>query len=576
MEKDIVTYRQAMDDFRKARTKSAMQRFWAGIKGKSLDLLPYDEISSKLNAVSQTDRGLQVVRLQDIIGSVGRTDDFDRNFLPLRDSDLHRWASVKTLMTSPLAPGLPPVHLYKIGDVYFVLDGNHRVSISKQMGLEDIEAYVTELKTRVPISSSVSPEELILKASYAQYLEESKLDLILPGVDFMLTQVEEYPLLKEHIAVHQYYMGLELGRDVPYEEAVAHWYDNVYLPVISIIESSGLRDTFPTLTVTDLYLWVLDQQSRLQEDMGIPIRTENALDFAAQMSGANPKPGSNRAEQIIEDVVQSQEGPAYEEEFASLLQADCLIRDVLVALSDADPGLEALKQAILVNRCPDGNIRGLHIFPTDEAANTEKTNELQAKFDARLAEAGAQGKLLTIAGDVTRLLTAHSLLSDLLVLKLTYPPSGGFLDRTGSGLVEILRKAHRPVMVVPDIAQEMTSLMLLYDGSPKGKEALYLASYFTARYQNKLTVLTLEDSTGVKAEAIAFAVEYLQKLKLAYTYIVETGNDLTSAVLSRLEENQISTVVMGGYGGTSFLGRVFGTQVDQLLGRVRVPVLICQ
>ena len=184
--------------------------------------------------------------------------------------------------------------------------------------------------------------------------------------------------------------------------------------------------------------------------------------------------------------------------------------------------------------------------------------------------------MLTIAGDVTRLLTAHSLLSDLLVLKLTYPPSGGFLDRTGSGLVEILRKAHRPVMVVPDIAQEMTSLMLLYDGSPKGKEALYLASYFTARYQNKLTVLTLEDSTGVKAEAIAFAVEYLQKLKLAYTYIVETGNDLTSAVLSRLEENQISTVVMGGYGGTSFLGRVFGTQVDQLLGRVRVPVLICQ
>ena len=118
MEKDIVTYRQAMDDFRKARTKSAMQRFWAGIKGKSLDLLTYDEISSKLKAVSQTDRGLQVVRLQDIIGSVGRTDDFDRNFLPLRDSDLHRWASVKTLMTSPLAPGLPPVHLYNIGDVY--------------------------------------------------------------------------------------------------------------------------------------------------------------------------------------------------------------------------------------------------------------------------------------------------------------------------------------------------------------------------------------------------------------------------------------------------------------------------
>ena len=89
---DPNTYRQALDDFRRARSKAAMRRFWAGIRGRSLDLLPYDEISTKLRAVSQADRGLQEVPLDKVVGSVSRIQDFDRNFLPLRDDDIYRWA----------------------------------------------------------------------------------------------------------------------------------------------------------------------------------------------------------------------------------------------------------------------------------------------------------------------------------------------------------------------------------------------------------------------------------------------------------------------------------------------------
>jgi len=96
MEKDVTTYQKALDDFKKARSKAALQRFWAGIRGKSLDLLPYDEISAKLKAFNKVDRGLQSVRLKDIVGSVGRNEDFDRNFSPLNDADIIRWASVKT------------------------------------------------------------------------------------------------------------------------------------------------------------------------------------------------------------------------------------------------------------------------------------------------------------------------------------------------------------------------------------------------------------------------------------------------------------------------------------------------
>ena len=205
---DPNTYRQALEDFRRARSKAAMQRFWAGIQGRSLDLLPYDEISTKLRAVSQTDRGLQQVPLKDIVGSVSRLQDFDRNFLPLRDDDIYRWAGVKTAMTSPHSTGVPPISLYQIGDAYFVLDGNHRVSIAKEMGMETIEAYVTEIKTKVPISSNLTSDELILKTAYVNFLEDTQIDHFLPGVDFSLHLVENYPLLKEHITVHQYYMGI--------------------------------------------------------------------------------------------------------------------------------------------------------------------------------------------------------------------------------------------------------------------------------------------------------------------------------------------------------------------------------
>ena len=71
-------------------------------------------------------------------------------------------------MTSPFTHGVPPVSLYKIG-MYFVLDGNHRVSIAKEMGLDTIEAFVTEVKTKVALSSSFTLEELVEKAAQADF-----------------------------------------------------------------------------------------------------------------------------------------------------------------------------------------------------------------------------------------------------------------------------------------------------------------------------------------------------------------------------------------------------------------------
>lgn len=577
MEKDVTTYQKALDDFKKARSKAALQRFWAGIRGKSLDLLPYDEISAKLKAFNKVDRGLQSVRLKDIVGSVGRNEDFDRNFSPLNDADIIRWASVKTAMTSLNSTGLPPVSLYKIGDAYFVLDGNHRVSIAREMGLDMIEAYVTELYTRVPVSASITPEELQNKATYVEFLEQTRLDLIIPGVDFSLSRADTYPLLAEHIDVHRYYMGQEQAREIPYEEAALDWYEKVYQPVVEMINSSGLREEFPRLTVTDLYLWVLDQQSILQEALGIPIRTGHAAEYMALQEGKTIKASGSQTEQHFEDTVFSgREQAAPDLPLTAEDPEGCLFRDILVAIGDHDDYWSALEQAILINRCPSGHVRGLHVISPSDLLGEEEHRKMEMRFEERLAAVGMGGKLLIVSGDITGQISEHSLLSDLLVLHLAFPPSGNILDRLTSGIGTILRGARRPILIVKDQAQPLDRLLVVYNGSPKSREALFVSAYLAGRYGARLWLLTLDDGSPDLETEMSYAKTYLRKLNLDYEYILRKDGNLADATLEEAAANGATAILIGGYSGNSLFDRLFGSNIESLLQKTKLPVLICQ
>lgn len=567
---DVNTYRQALDDFRRARSKAAMQRFWAGIRGRSLDLLPYDEISTKLRAVSRTDRGIKQVPLKDIIGSVNRIQDFDRNFLPLRDDDIYRWAGVKTAMTSPMATGVPPVSLYQIGDVYFVLDGNHRVSIAKEMGMETIEAYVTEIKTKVPISSTLTSDELIQKAAYVNFLEDTKIDQILPGVDFSLHLIENYPLLKEHINVHQYYMGIEKNRPVSFEEAVRHWYETVYSPVTAIIESSGLHHALRDLTVTDLYLWLLDQQNALQSDLGIELKPENVLDYAADKEGIKSGSGWSPAEEQIMQILLKGD-----DQYQNPYQ-DCLFEHVAVALSEDDPDWIALEQAILVDRCPNTAIRGVHVKSPGTQKSAEEMDLYRQRFDQRLSEAGMRGKFFLREGEPASALLEFSLLSDLLVLKLSHPPAASLMDRISHGIITILQQSRRPVLFVKEKPLAISSILLPFNGGQHSKEALYIAAYYAARGGCKLHLLLVMKGLDQDEVNRYYARTYLERLGVKAEYHQVSSESLTADVVSLAESLSVSTLIMGGYENTSVLDRVFRQTIDEILAQVPVPVMICQ
>ena len=145
----------AIEDFQKAHRKADLEQILGFITGKSNYLLSYNEILEKLHEKSRKSLGLQNIPLDAVTGSVGRYRDFNRSFLPRSANIEERWAQVKVAMTS--FRGVPPIEVYKIGEVYFVLDGNHRVSVAREMGHKPIQAYVTEIKTLVPLTSDINP-----------------------------------------------------------------------------------------------------------------------------------------------------------------------------------------------------------------------------------------------------------------------------------------------------------------------------------------------------------------------------------------------------------------------------------
>jgi hypothetical protein len=254
---------QARSDFRNARLRAFMRDILSALKRERNTLLDYDEVKEQLHIGGPIYRGIQTVRVDQIVGSLNRYQEFDRVFLPKQEQTAERWQSVSRAFYSDI--GLPPVVLYKVGQIYFVVDGHHRVSVARQQGQEFIDAEVRECSTRVNITPDIKPEDLVILHSKVDFLEATELDRIRRGSNIKLTIPDGFERMLEHIAVHRYFMGLDQKRDISEKEAVAHWYDTVYMPIVQVIRESGILEEFSHKTEGDLYLWVLDHERLLAE-----------------------------------------------------------------------------------------------------------------------------------------------------------------------------------------------------------------------------------------------------------------------------------------------------------------------
>jgi hypothetical protein len=251
------------DDFSHARFKAFLNGIQAAITGKPDTLLSYDEVKEKLHLSGPIYRGVQAVPVAKIAGSLNRYHQFDRAFMPKQSETAGRWQRVDRAFYQDIS--LPPVVLYKVGEVYFVVDGHHRVSVAREQHREFVDAEVRECSTKINITPDLKPEDLEILSEKVEFLERTGLDRIRPKASIKLTIPDGFSRMLEHIAVHRYFMGLDLKRSIFEEEAVVHWYDAVYLPIVRVIRASDILMDFPGKTEGDLYLWVLDHQRYLSE-----------------------------------------------------------------------------------------------------------------------------------------------------------------------------------------------------------------------------------------------------------------------------------------------------------------------
>jgi len=252
---------RAQADFNAARAKAMFRELLALLTGRHNELLAFDQVASKLRVGGPIYRGVKTVRLDQIVGTVNRYHDFDRAFLPTQTFTADRWQRVSRAWYDDIS--LPPILLYQVGDIYFVVDGHHRVSVAREQGQEYIDAEVRECHVKVPVTIDLLPEDLEELGAKVIFLERTGLDRLRPAAELTATILGGYERMLEHIAVHRYFMGIDFQRDVSESEAVGHWYDTVYLPVVRVVADSGVMTAFPKRTEADFYLWVMDHRHYL-------------------------------------------------------------------------------------------------------------------------------------------------------------------------------------------------------------------------------------------------------------------------------------------------------------------------
>lgn len=570
----------AIQDFSNARRRAELEALGSRLTGKSNALFSYEEVRRILRATSSSDRGLQTVPLDAIVGSVNRYTDFTRSFLPKQDTDLDRWARVQVVMTT--SNYIPPIELYKIGDAYFVKDGNHRVSVARNLEAETIEAYVTEVYSPVPFSPDTQPDELILKAEYVDFLQRIPLKAACPDADLMVTAPGQYPILEEHIAVHRHFMGLEWEREIPLAEAVKHWYDTVYMPVIRIIRELAILRSFPNRTETDLYLWLANHKAFLEESLGWDIKLEIAAANLVEKQNENLgkllfRAGGKLLNAVSPvDIEAGPEPGVWRKERVEVRHEDNLFSDILVALNGEESGWRTFDQALEIAKEEGATLQGLHVVPDEESVETKTVHDLRWEFGRRCAEAGVKGKFAVEVGPVIQCINARSYWSDLVVVSLNYPPGSSPVDKLKSGFRSLIQRASRPVLAVPCPLFPLNRALLAYDGSRKAREALFIATYLVTQWPDlSLVVLTVIEPGGATEDTLQEARDYLGAHNVEATYLIKE-KPVADAILRSVQDFNSNLIIMGGYGLNPVLEAMFGSALDKVLRESCRPILICR
>ena len=266
------SYIEGVNKFQGIRTKAFFSEMMSLLRGQSAELLSFDDVRARLRLREESYKGLQDILVDKIVGSVGRHKDFTNQFLPKTNEMKERWSRVYAKMNS--MEGVPPIEVYQVDDVYFVRDGNHRVSVARELEAKTIQAHVTELPTSVDLEPGMTLEDIDAAESYVVFLEETQLKQTRPMHQSMqLSDPSGYAELMGHIYLHGQVMETLTGEPVKTADAAADWYDHIYRPAVTLIRKHNVLDRAKDKekwkrTEADLYIWMVEHLRDIRRHHG--------------------------------------------------------------------------------------------------------------------------------------------------------------------------------------------------------------------------------------------------------------------------------------------------------------------
>jgi hypothetical protein len=273
---------QASEDFSRARSYALLSRVAHLITPDKEKMMSLNDVKEILRPKGEVYRGMQEVPVNLIVGSEGRYSDFNRFFQPKSDFLRARWQKVDEAALGHII--LPPISLYEIGGVYFVRDGNHRVSVARMQGVEIIDAEVISLTSEIKIDPSMTEQDIkkkvseyekdifYLKTNFGKITEFYGLDFSTPG---------RYDVIYNHILVHKYYIDEKRTEESTFHDALLSWFNTVFMPIIEVIREEKILPQFPRRTESDLYVYIVKRWDYLKQEEGENV---SALDAAKDFS----------------------------------------------------------------------------------------------------------------------------------------------------------------------------------------------------------------------------------------------------------------------------------------------------
>lgn len=262
-------------DFSRARSKALINEMQHLLNPEEAQMISFNQIKQIIKPENETYMGMQAIPVSKIVGSEGRYKDFDNQFFPKNSFMKERWERVDSAIINDIV--LPPIRVYELAGLYFVRDGNHRVSVAKSKGVEFIDAEVVSLQTEVRLSPvhtltgitkqivNYEKRNFYFETSYGDITDYWNLDLSIPG---------QYDIIYQHILTHKYFINMGKKEEISMEQAIESWHTTVFLPAITIIEKYNIIKYIKNRTTGDLYIWLVDSLYQINEKFGAEIQLE--------------------------------------------------------------------------------------------------------------------------------------------------------------------------------------------------------------------------------------------------------------------------------------------------------------